>query len=309
MQDGKRFRLTLCTMPSDYTDDLRLAHVLADDADSTAQARFKALDLHVMTKPDLSPVTDADQSVEQGIRRVLSRARPRDAVLGEETGSTGHSQRRWVVDPIDGTKNYVRGVPVWATLIALMVDDEAVVGVVSAPMLQRRWWASKDGGAWTGRSLLKATECHVSDVSRLDDASLSYSSFSGWEDYDKLDAFLALSRRVWRTRAYGDFWSYMLLAEGAVDLAAEPELELYDMAALDVNVREAGGRFSSLDGTDGPWGGNALASNGHLHEAALSFLGSLPDGHDDPEFPPLGPGSVSDLRPRPRAEDVPEHEP
>src|SRR6478736_8925808 len=262
MQAAKRFRLTLCTMPSDYTDDLRLAHVLADDADSTAQARFKALDLHVMTKPDLSPVTDADQSVEQGIRRVLSRARPRDAVLGEETGSTGHSQRRWVVDPIDGTKNFVRGVPVWATLIALMVDDEVVVGCVSAPLLQRRWWASKDGGAFTGRSLLKATECRVSDVSRLDDASLSYSSFTDWDEHDKLDAFLALARRVWRTRAYGDFWSYMLLAEGAVDLAAEPELELYDMAALDVIVREAGGRFTSLDGTDGPFGGNAVASNG-----------------------------------------------
>ncbi len=133
-----------------------------------------------------------------------------------------------------------------------MVDDEVVVGCVSAPMLQRRWWASKDGGAWTGRSLLKASECHVSDVSRLDDASLSYSSFYGWDERDRLDAFLALSRRCWRTRAYGDFWSYMLLAEGAVDLAAEPELELYDMAALDVIVREAGGMFTSLDGTPGP---------------------------------------------------------
>src|SRR3982750_420757 len=130
-------------MPSDYTDDLRLAHVLADDADSTSSSRLKALDLHVRTKPDLTPVTDADRTVEEGIRRTLSRARPRDAVLGEEEGSTGHSQRRWVVDPIDGTKNYVRGVPVWATLIALMVDDDVVVGVASAPMLQRRWWAMK----------------------------------------------------------------------------------------------------------------------------------------------------------------------
>src|SRR4051812_20282781 len=282
-------------MPTTFTDDLRLAHVLADDADSLSTSRFRALDLHVVNKPDLTPVTDADKSVEDGIRRTLSRARPRDAVLGEETGSTGHSQRRWVVDPIDGTKNYVRGVPVWATLIALMVDEEVVVGVVSAPLLQRRWWASKDGGAWTGRSLLKATECHVSDVARLDDASLSYSSLSGWEERDRLDAFLALSRRCWRTRAYGDFWSYMLLAEGAVDLAAEPELQLYDMAALDVIVREAGGRFTSLDGTDGPFGGNALASNGHLHEAALSFLGALPDGDDDPDSPPRGPGSVHDL--------------
>ncbi|MFL6133112.1 MAG: histidinol-phosphatase, partial [Nocardioidaceae bacterium] len=257
-------------MSPSYTDDLRLAHVLADDADSLSTSRFRAQDLHVVTKPDLTPVSDADQSVEEGIRRTLSRARPRDAVVGEEEGSTGHSQRRWVVDPIDGTKNYVRGVPVWATLIALMVEDEVVVGCVSAPLLNRRWWASKGGGAWTGRSLMRATECRVSDVSRLDDASLSYSSLSGWEERDRLDAFLALSRRCWRTRAYGDFWSYMLIAEGAVDLAAEPELELYDMAALDVIVREAGGVFTSLDGEPGPSGENALASNGKLHDQALA---------------------------------------
>src|SRR3954454_23937047 len=180
--------LSLRSIPTTFTDDLRLAHVLADDADSLTTNRFRAQDLHVVAKPDLTPVTDADKSVEEGIRRTLSRARPRDAVLGEERGSTGHSQRRWVVDPIDGTKNFIRGVPVWATLIALMVDDEVVVGCVSAPLLQRRWWASKDGGAWTGRSLLKATECHVSDVARLDDASLSYASFRGWED--RFEAFM-----------------------------------------------------------------------------------------------------------------------
>jgi histidinol-phosphatase len=287
----------------DYTDDLRLAHLLADDADSLTTARFKALDLHVMSKPDLSPVTDADKSVEEGIRRTLSRVRSRDAVTGEEHGSTGHSQRRWVIDPIDGTKNYVRGVPVWATLIALVVDEEVVLGVVSAPALQRRWWASAGNGAFTGRSLLKATRCQVSDVRRLEDASLSYSSLHGWDERDRLDDFLSLSRRCWRTRAYGDFWSYMLLAEGAVDLAAEPELELHDMAAVDIVVREAGGRFSSLDGTDGPFGGNALASNGHLHDAALAFLGSLPDDDSDPDSRPRGPGSVSELRDRrPREE-------
>ncbi|MDR7251252.1 histidinol-phosphatase [Nocardioides sp. BE266] len=283
---------------ADYTDDLRLAHVLADDADSLTQARFKALDLHVMSKPDLTPVTDADKAVEEGIRRTLSRVRSRDAVIGEEQGTTGHSQRRWIVDPIDGTKNYVRGVPVWATLIALAVDDEVVLGVVSAPQLQRRWWASVGNGAWTGRSLLKATKCEVSDVRRLEDASLSYSSLSGWDERDRLDDFVSLTRRCWRTRAYGDFWSYMLLAEGAVDLAAEPELAPYDMAALDVIVREAGGRFTSLDGTDGPWGGNALASNGHLHDAALSFLGAMPDDDLDPDVPRRGPGSVSNLRDR-----------
>ena len=294
-------------MPTDYTDDLRLAHVLADDADSLTQARFKALDLHVMSKPDLTPVTDADKAVEESIRRTLSRVRSRDAVTGEEQGSTGHSQRRWVIDPVDGTKNFVRGVPVWATLIALVVDDEVVLGVVSAPQLQRRWWASVGNGAWTGRSLLKATQCQVSDVRRLEDASLSYSSLGGWEQRGRLDDFQALSRRCWRTRAYGDFWSYMLVAEGAVDLAAEPELEVYDMAALDIVVREAGGQFTSLDGAPGPFGGNALASNGHLHEAALSFLGSPADGPDDPDDPrPVG-GSVADLRSRRRtpADDGP----
>jgi histidinol-phosphatase len=288
---------------ADYTDDLRLAHVLADDADSLTTARFKALDLHVMSKPDLTPVTDADQAVEESLRRTLSRVRSRDAVTGEEQGSTGHSQRRWVVDPIDGTKNFVRGVPVWATLISLVVDDEVVLGVVSAPMLQRRWWASVGNGSWTGRSLLKATRCQVSDVRRLEDASLSYSSLHGWDERGRLDDFLSLSRRCWRTRAYGDFWSYMLLAEGAVDLAAEPELALHDMCAPEIVVREAGGRFSSLDGTDGPFGGNALASNGHLHDAALAFLGSLPDDDTDPDSRPRGPGSVSELRERrPREE-------
>lgn len=283
----------------DFTDDLRLAHLLADDADSLTTARFKALDLHVMSKPDLTPVTDADQAVEEAIRRTLSRVRSRDAVTGEEQGTTGNSQRRWIIDPIDGTKNFVRGVPVWATLISLVVDDEVVVGVVSAPQLQRRWWASAGGGAWTGKSLLKATRMQVSDVRRLEDASFSYSSLSGWEDRDRLEDVLALTRRCWRTRAYGDFWSYMLVAEGAVDIAAEPELEVYDMAALDVIVREAGGSFTSLDGSPGPWGGNAVATNGHLHDAAMAFLGGLPDDHDDdPDQPRSGPGSVSDLRSR-----------
>src|SRR4051795_12297052 len=277
---------------SDYTDDLRLAHVLADDADSITTTRFRALALHVMSKPDLTPVTDADQGVEESIRRTLSRVRSRDAVLGEEQGSTGHSQRRWVVDPIDGTKNFVRGVPVWATLIALVVEDEVVLSVVSAPQLQKRWWASSGNGAWTGRSLLKATRCQVSDVRRLEDASFAYSSLHGWEERERLDDFLSLMRRCWRTRAYGDFWSYMLIAEGAVDLAAEPELAVYDMAALDVIVREAGGVFTSLDGEPGPTGGNALASNGKLHDQALAFLGSVDEASKHAQ---RGGGSVHDL--------------
>jgi histidinol-phosphatase len=179
-------------------------------------------------------------------------------------------------------------------------------------LLNRRWWASKDGGAWTGRSLLNASPCQVSDVARLDDASLSYSSLSGWEDHDRLDDFIALSRRCWRTRAYGDFWSYMLLAEGAVDLAAEPELALHDMVAVDVIVREAGGKFTSLDGKPGPTGGNALASNGRLHEQALAFLGGLPPDENDPDARTRRPGSVHELsarrRPATDAEPAPEPE-
>jgi histidinol-phosphatase len=277
-------------------EDLAFALDLAARADAVTMDRFGALDLRIDTKPDLTPVTDADRSAETELRDELARRRPDDAVFGEEFGgTTTFTGRQWVLDPIDGTKNFVRGVPVWATLIALVVDDEVVLSVVSAPQLQKRWWASNGNGAWTGRSLLKATRCQVSDVRRLEDASLAYSSLHGWDERERLDDFLSLMRRCWRTRAYGDFWSYMLLAEGAVDLAAEPELQLYDMAALDVIVREAGGRFTALDGTDGPFGGNALASNGHLHDAALSFLGALPDGDDDPDSPRRVTGSVHDL--------------
>ncbi|ROS78504.1 histidinol-phosphatase [Cellulomonas sp. PhB143] len=256
-----------------YDDDLRLAHVIADQVDSHTMSRFKALDLKVETKPDTTPVSDADKATEEMIRSTLGRARTRDAILGEEFGESGHGSRRWVVDPIDGTKNFVRGVPVWATLIGLLDGDEPVVGLVSAPALGKRWWAAKGSGAWTGKSLAAATRLHVSGVGELADASLSYASLGGWEEHDQLDALLQLTRDVWRTRAYGDFWSYMLVAEGAVDVAVEPDLELYDMAALVPIVTEAGGRFTSLDGSDGPFGGNALATNGLLHDDVLGRLG------------------------------------
>jgi histidinol-phosphatase len=234
--------------------------------------RFKALDLQVETKPDLSPVTDADKAAEEAIRGQLSRSRPRDAVLGEEFGSTGHGSRRWIIDPIDGTKNFVRGVPVWATLIALVDEGEVVVGLVSAPALGKRWWAAKGSGAYMGRSLAAATRLKVSNVSRLEDASLSYSELSEWKQHGLLDNFLGLEKDVWRSRAYGDFWSYCLVAEGAVDIAAEPELQVYDMAALVPIVTEAGGRFTSLDGADGPFGGNAVATNSILHSEVLKRL-------------------------------------
>ncbi len=255
-----------------YDDDLRFAHVLADAADDITTKRFRALDLRVETKPDLTPVTDADRAVEEQVRSVLRRARPRDAVHGEEMGKTGIGPRCWVVDPIDGTKNFVRGVPVWATLIALMMGDEPVAGVASAPMLGRRWWAARGSGAWTGRSLTKASRCQVSGVTRLKDASFSYSGITGWEQRDALDGFLGLARSVWRTRAYGDFWSYVLVAEGAADVAAEPEVSLWDLAALQVIVEEAGGRFTDLAGVARPDGGSAVATNGHLHDEVLKLL-------------------------------------
>ena len=198
------------------TDDLRLAHLLADDADSITMSRFKALDLKIDSKPDLTPVTDADTAVEESVRRTLSRARPRDAVHGEEMADTGWGPRRWVVDPIDGTKNFVRGVPVWATLIALMINDEVAVGVVSAPALGRRWWASLGGGAYAGKSLMSPSRCHVSQVSRIEDASLSYAEIGEWVESGQGQEFVDLLRSCWRTRAYGDFWSYVLLAEGGV---------------------------------------------------------------------------------------------
>jgi len=255
-----------------YDDDLRLAHVLADTADSLTMSRFRALDLVVETKPDLTPVSDADKRVEEAIRSTLSRARPRDAVRGEEMPDTGHGPRRWVVDPIDGTKNFVRGVPVWATLIALMDGAYVGAGLVSAPALGRRWWAAAGSGAYTGKSLSSATRMTVSKVERLTDASLSYSSLPGWLDIGREEAFLGLTREMWRTRAYGDFWSYMLVAEGAVDVAAEPQVALHDLAAPSIVVTEAGGRFTDLDGVDGPAGGSAVATNGRLHDEVVRRL-------------------------------------
>jgi histidinol-phosphatase len=255
-----------------YSDDLRLGHVMADTADDITMRRFRAVDLRVDTKPDLTPVSDADRAVEESIRGTLRRARPRDAVVGEEFGRTGHGSRSWIIDPIDGTKNYVRGVPVWATLIALVEYGQVVVGVVTAPALARRWWAARDGGAWTGRSLTKATRCQVSSVGRLEDSSFSFSSLGGWEEIGKLDNLLDLTRSVWRTRAYGDFWSHMLVAEGSVDVSAEPELSPWDMAALTVIVEEAGGTWSDLSGTPDVDGGSMVCTNGLLHGEVLKRL-------------------------------------
>ena len=248
---------------------------MADAADATTMARFGAVDLVVESKPDLTPVSDADTSVEELIRATLGSERPGDAISGEEFGSAGTGARRWVIDPIDGTKNFIRGVPVWATLIALLDGDSPVVGVVSAPALGRRWWAAAGEGAFGRTFGGEPRRLRVSRVSALADASLSYASLGGWAELGRLDRFVRLTESVWRTRGFGDFWSYMLLAEGAVDVAAEPELSLWDMAALAPIVTEAGGRFTGLNGVDGVIHGNAVASNGLLHAALLTAIGDL----------------------------------
>ena len=249
------------------TDDLAFALELADLADGITLPRFRAADLIVETKPDLTPVSEADRAVERALLDRVAAARPGDAVVGEEYGTTGTGPREWIVDPIDGTKNYVRGVPVWATLIALRDNGVVTVGVASAPALGRRWWAARGQGAYAdGRPIT------VSRVDDLADAHFSYSSLAGWEARDRLDGFLDLTRKCWRTRGLGDFWSHVLVAEGAVDIAAEPEVSLWDLAALQVIVEEAGGRFTDLSGNATPEGGSAVSSNGLLHDAALKLL-------------------------------------
>lgn len=257
---------------ADFTDDLRLAHLLADNADSITMNRFTAGDLECSLKDDQTVVSDADRGAEQAIRRSLAAARPRDAVHGEELADTGWGTRLWVIDPIDGTANYVRGVPIWATLIALMVDGRVRVGVVSAPALGRRWWASEGEGAWLGKSLFTGNRLHVSAVQTVGDAFLSYSSLRRWVGGRHGQPFVDLLRDCGRSRGFGDFFSYMLVAQGSVDIATEPDLALHDMAALDVIVREAGGRFSNLEGVDGPGGPDALATNGLLHDEILARL-------------------------------------
>ncbi|MEV4349570.1 histidinol-phosphatase [Actinoplanes sp. NPDC049596] len=259
-----------------YADDLSLAHMLADTADSISMGRFRALDLRVESKPDLTPVSDADTAVEQAIRSTLARARPRDSVLGEEFGRTeaaaGPGTRRWVIDPIDGTKNFVRGVPIWGTLIALLEGDTPVAGLVSAPALGRRWWGGRGLGAYAGKHQHAATPIKVSGVRRVADASFCFASLSGWSDVGLLQNVVDLSLASWRSRAYGDFYGYMLLAEGALDIMVEPELSLWDMAALIPIITEAGGTITDLAGRPPADKSSVIATNGPLHETVLTAL-------------------------------------
>lgn len=254
-----------------YLDDLALALELADIADAISLARFRALDLHVETKPDSSPVTDADRAVELAIKEALATKRSTDGIVGEEFGNSGSTDRKWIIDPIDGTANYLRGVPVWATLIALSVDGKAVVSVVSAPALGRRWWAAP-GIAKTSDFDGSVRDLKVSAIADLENASLSYNNLQLWDSLGFLEKLVGLSRKVWRTRAYGDFYSYMLLAEGAIDIVTEHDLKLYDIAALVPIVEQAGGRFTAIDGPLEETSSSVLATNHKLHETVFSNL-------------------------------------
>jgi histidinol-phosphatase len=275
--------------PSRYSEELAFALTLADTADRISLARYLALDLQITTKPDNTPVTDADKAVERAIIEAINSAYPSDGIVGEEFGSSdssdssGGKDRYWVIDPIDGTKNFLRGVPTWATLIALVENEEVVASVVSSPALYRRWFATVGGGAFVSEGIgsegsAAPRKLAVSHVSHISDASIAYSDFQGWGT--RRTNFETLLDSAWRTRGLGDFWSHMLVAEGAVDVAIEPSLALWDMAALDLIVREAGGRFTSLDGVAGPFGPNAISSNGALHSAVVSALNNGNNGNN-----------------------------
>lgn len=260
-----------------HLSDLDLALDMADAADRISMKHYFATHLDVQLKPDHTPVTEADKAVEKRLRSALKKLRPADGIIGEEFGGATWSHlpsgRTWVIDPIDATKNYMRHVPVWATLIALLVDGVPELGVVSAPALGRRWWAQSGQGAWLSEPGRRVHHLGVSSVASLSDASFSYSDSAGWADQDALGGLDVLVADCWRTRAYGDYWSHMLVAEGAVDIAVETELKIWDMAALVAIVREAGGRATSFDGGDPLLGSSIVSSNGLLHDAVLAALG------------------------------------
>ncbi|MEO0024006.1 MAG: hypothetical protein RL196_447 [Actinomycetota bacterium] len=276
---------------SNFTADLALAQTMADAADQISLARFMALDLNVETKPDRSPVTDADRAVELALKAILAEHRPEDAIIGEEFGtsagsdsgknsSTGTSagtsantgKREWIIDPIDGTANYMRGVPVWASLIALAIDGKPVLSVVSAPALGRRWWAAPEVGAFTRDVSGEVRGIRVSKIADVEHASFSYNNLQLWDSEGYLDELMKLSREVWRTRAYGDFLSYMFLAEGSLEIVAEHDLKVYDIAALVPIVEQAGGKFTAIDGPLTQASSSVLATNDRLHEIAQTAL-------------------------------------
>ena len=261
----------MSTTKYSLAEDLALAQQIADAADLITQSRYQSQDLVITTKLDNTPVTDADKATETAIREILARERPNDGVLGEEFGESDNlGSRYWVIDPIDGTQNFMRSVPSWSTLIALVENGEVIVGVVSAPALTRRWYASKGNGAFVQFNGGAARRISVSKVAQIKDASITYSDFKHWED--RRPAFISLIDQCWRSRAFGDYWSHMLVAEGAADIAVEPVLAVWDMAALDIVVREAGGSFTSITGEPGPHHGSGLSTNGLLLDQVVRHL-------------------------------------
>lgn len=254
------------------TQDLELALQLADAADAVSMSRFLAQDLEIATKPDRSPVTDADKSTEKAIRELLATNRPDDAIIGEEFGNTETAGRTWIIDPIDGTANFLRGVPVWATLISLRINSEYAIGVVSAPAMGRRWWAGIGLGSFTSDPQQLTRQLSVSKVSELADSSFSFGSMELWDQAGQLEKLIEISRSVWRTRAYGDFWSHMLVAEGAVDFAAENDLKIYDWAALVPILSEAGGHLTDQNGTVTAQTSAIVSSNSALRDQVLKLL-------------------------------------
>jgi histidinol-phosphatase len=248
-------------------NDLELAHALADAADAITLPHFRSPALRVRTKHDQTPVSEADEAAERALRAMLAAHRPSDAVVGEEYGVEGSASRQWYIDPIDATKNYVRGIPIFATLVAVTESGHPLAAVISAPALGRRWWASRAGGSFCNGSAIR-----VSSVNRIERSHLAYDSVTDFDRFGTADAFLRLVRRCERSRGFGDFWAHMLVAEGSIEIAVEPAVSAWDVAAVQLIVEEAGGRFTSLGGEARFDGGSALSTNGLLHDAVLEEL-------------------------------------
>jgi histidinol-phosphatase len=251
--------------------DLDLALALADAADAITMQHYQSASLSVRTKTDKTPVSEADEAVERMIRERIAAERPGDGILGEEFGTTGDVARRWILDPIDGTKNYVRGIPVFGTLIGLEENGKIIAGVVSAPAMARRWWAAKGEGAFC-TELGKTRQMRVSNIDTVAQSHVAYDSIGDFDQYGGAVRFLSLMRHCERSRGFGDFWAHMLVAEGAMEIAIEPAVSIWDMAPIQIIVEEAGGRFTDIRGEARIDGGSALSTNGRVHEAVLDYF-------------------------------------
>lgn len=251
--------------------DLEFALSLADAADEFTLPRFEAADFTLGWKDDRSEVTEADRGAEALLAARVLAERPEHGFFGEEHGLQGRADSpwRWIVDPIDGTSGFVRGIPVWATLIALLHEEDGItIGVVSAPALGRRWWAARGEGAFAS-----GHRCGVSDVSRLDEAQVSVTFSPGWDEIGKTGALVSMLQRARRARAFGDFWQHCLVAEGAVDVAVDAiGVQPYDLAAVRLIVEEAGGTFTDRHGVPTHDHDSAISSNGHLHDEVIALL-------------------------------------